>query len=99
MSAGPGHESYPTIWIGEDGKAPVLQTSWDESGGALAGTGSWYNDAVGGANIGNTASDVGHNTSVKLDPLNGGIFVYRQFNSIVNFSNGGNWNTDKLRWA
>jgi hypothetical protein len=36
---------------------------------------------------------------VKLDPLNGGIFVYRQFNSIVNFSSGGNWNTDKLRWA
>ena len=98
-SAGPGHESYPTIWIGEDGKAPVLQTSWDESGGALSGTGSWYNDAVGGANLGNTASDVGHDTSVKLDPLNGGIFVYRQFNSIVNFSNGGNWNTDRLRWT
>jgi len=98
-SAGPGHESYPTIWIGEDGKAPVLQTSWDESGGALAGTGSWYNDAVGGANLGNTASDGNSVTSVKLDPLNGGIFVYRQFNSIVNFSSGGNWNTDKLRWA
>jgi len=98
-SAGPGHESYPTIWIGEDGKAPVLQTSWDESGGALAGTGSWHNDAVGSANLGNTASDGGHDTSSKIAPLNGGIFVYRQFNSIVNFSNGGNWNTDKLRWA
>jgi hypothetical protein len=98
-SAGPGHEPYPTIWIGEDGKAPVLQTSWDESGGALAGTGSWYNDAVGSANLGNTASDGGHNSSEKLDPLNGGIFVYRQFSSIVNFSNGGNWNTDKLRWT
>jgi len=98
-SAGPGHESYPTIWIGEDGKAPVLQTSWDESGGALGGTGSWYNDAVGSANLGNTASDGGLNTSQKIDPLNGGIFVYRQFNTIVNFSNGGNWNTDKLRWT
>ncbi len=98
-SAGPGHEPYPTIWIGEDGKAPVLQTSWDESGGALAGTGSWYNDAVGSANLGNTASDGGHDTSSKIAPLNGGIFVYRQFNSIINFSNGGNWNTDKLRWA
>jgi hypothetical protein len=77
----------------------VLQTSWDESGGALAGTGSWYNDAVGGANLGNTASDGNSVTSVKTAWLNGGFFVYRQYNSIVNFSNGGNWNTDKLRWA
>ena len=98
-SAGPGHEPYPTVWIGEDGKAPVHQTDFDESGGALGGTGSWYNDAVGGANLGNTASDVGTNTSAKLDPLDGGFFVYRQFNSIVDFSNGGNWNTDKLAWT
>ena len=98
-SAGPGHESYPTIWIGEDGKAPVLQTSWDESGGALSGTGSWYNDAVGGANIGNTASDGNSVTSVKTAWLNGGFFVYRQYNSIVDFSNGGNWASDKLAWT
>ena len=98
-SAGPGHESYPTIWIGEDGKAPVLQTSWDESGGALAGTGSWYNDAVGGANLGNTASDGNSVISVKTAWLNGGFFVYRQYNSIVDFSNGGNWASDKLAWT
>jgi len=54
---------------------------------------------LGSANLGNTASDGGHDTSSKIAALNGGIFVYRQFNSIVNFSNGGNWNTDKLRWA
>jgi hypothetical protein len=98
-SAGPGHEPYPTVWIGEDGKAPVHQTDFDESGGALGGTGSWYNDAVGGANLGNTASDAGSNASAKTAWLDGGFFVYRQYNSIVDFSNGGSWNTDKLRWT
>jgi len=38
--AGPGNEQYPTIWIGEDGNAPIRQTRWDETGGALEGTGS-----------------------------------------------------------
>ncbi len=98
-SAGPGHEPYPTVWIGEDGKAPVHQTDFDESGGALGGTGSWYNDAVGGANLGNTASDAGSNVSAKTAWLDGGFFVYRQYNSIVDFSSGGSWNMDKLRWT
>ena len=96
-SPGPGHEPYPTVWIGEDGKAPVHQTHWDETGGALGGSGSWYNDAVGCANLGNTASDGGNHASAKTAWLNGGIFVYRQYNSIVNFSSGGSWNTDRLR--
>ena len=98
-SAGPGHEPYPTVWIGEDGKAPVHQTDFDESGGALGGTGSWYNDAVGGVNLGNTASDAGSNVSAKTAWLDGGFFVYRQYNSIVDFSSGGSWNMDKLRWT
>ncbi len=98
-SAGPGHEPYPTVWIGEDGNAPVHQTHFDESGGALNGTGSWYNDSVGGANLGNTASDAGSNASAKTAWLNGGFFVYRQYNSIVDFSSGGHWNTDKLAWT
>jgi hypothetical protein len=98
-SAGPGHEPYPTVWIGEDGNAPVHQTHWDESGGALGGTGSWNNDAVGGANLGNTASDAGSNASAKTAWLDGGFFVYRQYNSIVDFSSGGSWNTDRLRWT
>jgi len=98
-SAGPGKEPYPTIWIGEDGNAPVYQTSWDESAGALDGTGSWYNDAVGGVNLGNTASDVGSNASAKTAWLYGGLFVYRQYNSIIDFSSGGSWQTDKLRWT
>jgi len=98
-SAGPGNEPYPTVWIGVDGNAPVHQTHFDESGGALGGTGSWCNDSVGSANLGNTGSDAPGNASAKIDPLNGGFFVYRQFSSIVNFSNGGNWNTDKLRWT
>jgi hypothetical protein len=97
--AGPGNEPYPTIWIGEDGNAPVHQTHWDESGGALAGTGSWYNDAAGPANLGNTASGNGVSASAKTAWLNGGFFVYRQYNSIVDFSNGGSWNTDKLAWT
>jgi hypothetical protein len=98
-SAGPGHEPCPTVWIGEDGNAPVHQTHFDESGGALGGTGSWYNNSVGSANLGNTASNAPNNASAKIDPLNGGFFVYRQYNSIVNFSSGGSWNTDKLRWT
>jgi hypothetical protein len=95
-SAGPGKEPYPTVWIAEDGNAPVHQANWDESGGALGGTGSWYNDAVGGANLGNMASNVGSNVSAKTSWLVGGIFVYRQYNSIVDFSSGGSCNTDKL---
>jgi len=98
-SAGPGKEPYPTVWIGQDGNAPVHQTHWDETGGALAGTGSWYNDAVGSANLGNTACDGSNQASAKTAWLNGGIFVYRQYNSIVNFGSGGSWNTDRLRWA
>ena len=98
-SAGPGKEPYPTIWIGEDGNAPVLQTHWDETGGALGGSGAWYNDAVGSANLGNTAPDGSSITSVKTAWLNGGFFVYRQYNSIVDFSNGGNWASDKLAWT
>ena len=98
-SAGPGNEPYPTVWIGVDGNAPVHQTHFDESGGALGGTGSWCNDSVGSANLGNTGSDAPGKASAKIDSLNGGFFVYRQFSSIVNFSNGGNWNTDKLRWT
>jgi hypothetical protein len=97
-SAGPGYEPYPTIWIGEDGNAPVHQTHWDESG-ARGGTGSWYNDAVGGANLGNMASDVGRNVSAKAFWLDGGFFVYRQYNSIIDFSSGGSWNSDNLRWT
>jgi hypothetical protein len=97
--AGPGNEPYPAIWIGEDGNAPVHQTHWDESGGALAGTGSWYNDAAGPANLGNTASGNGVSTSAKTAWLNGGFFVYRQYNSIVDFGNGGSWSTDKLAWT
>jgi hypothetical protein len=97
--AGPGNEKYPTIWIGEDGNAPVRQTRWDETGGALEGTGSWYNDAAGPANLGNTASGNGASASAKTAWLNGGFFVYRQYNSIVDFSNGGSWNTDKLAWT
>jgi hypothetical protein len=96
--AGPGNEQYPTIWIGEDGNAPVRQTHWDEIGG-LEGTGSWYNDAAGPANLGNTASGNGVSASAKTSWLNGGFFVYRQYNSIVDFSNGGSWNTDKLWWT
>ena len=98
-SAGPGREPYPTVWIGEDGNAPVHQTHWDESGGALNGTGSWYNDAAGPANLGNTASGNGVSASAKTAWLNGGFFVYRQYNSIVDFSSGGSWNADKLRWT
>jgi hypothetical protein len=97
--AGPGNEQYPTIWISEDGNAPIRQTRWDETGGALEGTGSWYNDASGSANLANTASGGSGVTSVKTAWLNGGFFVYRQYNSIVDFSNGGNWNTDKLAWT
>ena len=97
--AGPGNEPYPTIWIGEDGNAPVHQTSWDESAGALDGTGSWHNDSVGGVNLGNTASDAGSNTSAKTAWLVGGLYVYRQYDSIVDFSSGGSWQTDKLRWT
>ncbi|MGD0170913.1 MAG: hypothetical protein ABSB81_02120 [Halobacteriota archaeon] len=98
-SAGPGNEPYPTVWIGEDGNAPVHQTHWDETGGALGGTGSWYNDAAGPANLGNTASGNGASASAKTAWLNGGFFVYRQYNSIVDFSSGGSWNTDKLAWT
>jgi hypothetical protein len=98
-SAGPGNEPYPTVWIGEDGNAPVHQTHFDESGNALGGTGSWYNDSVGSANLGNTGSDAPGNASAKTAWLDGGFFVYRQYNSIVNFSTGGSWNTDKLRWT
>ncbi|MGZ5561608.1 MAG: hypothetical protein ACXWER_03760, partial [Halobacteriota archaeon] len=94
--AGPGNEKYPAIWIGEDGNAPVRQTRWDETGGALEGYGSWYNDAGGNANLGNTAAGGG---SAKTAWLNGGFFVYRQYNSIVDFSNGGSWNTDKPAWT
>ncbi|MEI7827976.1 MAG: hypothetical protein WCI87_09335 [Euryarchaeota archaeon] len=94
--AGPGNEKYPTIWIGEDGNAPVRQTRWDETGGALEGAGSWYNDATGSANLWNTASG---SASAKTAWLNGGFFVYRQYNSIVDFSSGGSWNTDKLAWT
>ena len=97
-SAGPGNEPYPTVWIGEDGNAPVHQTHWDETGGALSGTGSWYNDAVGSVNLENTASDA-NGASAKTAWLDGGFFVYRQYNSIVDFSSGGNWNTDKLAWT
>ena len=39
-----GSTPYPTIYIGVDGNAPVHQTSWDETGGALDGTGSWRSD-------------------------------------------------------
>ncbi|MGZ4903086.1 MAG: hypothetical protein ACXV47_09430, partial [Halobacteriota archaeon] len=95
-SAGPGKEPYPAIWIGEDAKAPVRQTQWDETGGALGGTGSWYNDAAGSANLANTAPGTSGTTSVKTAWLNGGIYVFRQYNCYVDFSNGGNWNTDKL---
>ena len=98
-SAGPGNEPYPTVWIGEDGNAPVHQTHFDESGNALGGTGSWYNDSVGSANLGNTASDAPGNASAKTAWLDGGFFVYRQYNSILNFSTGGSWNTDELRWT
>ena len=97
--AGPGNEQYPTIWIGEDGNAPLRQTHWDETGGALKGTGSWYNDAAGPANLGNTASGCGVSASVKTSWLNGGFFVYRQYNSIVDFSSSGSWRTDKLAWT
>jgi hypothetical protein len=96
-SAGPGYEQYPTIWIGEDGNVPVHQMHWDETL-ALSGTGSWYNDAVGGANLGNMASNR-ENMSAKTSWLVGGIFVYRQYNSIIDFSKGGSWGTDKLRWT
>jgi len=96
-SAGPGYEQYPTIWIGEDGNVPVHQMHWDETL-ALGGTGSWYNDAVGGANLGNMASNR-ENMSAKTSWLVGGFFVYRQYSSIVDFSSGGSWGTDKLRWT
>ncbi len=96
--AGPGNEQYPTIWIGEDGNAPVRQTHWDEIGG-LEGTGSWYNDAQGPANLGNTAPGCGVSVSAKTSWLNGGFFAYQQYNSIVDFSKGGSWNTDKLAWT
>jgi hypothetical protein len=97
-SAGPGKEPYPTIWIGEDGNAPVHQTHWDESAGALDGTGSWYDDSVSSADLANTSSGApcGSDSSAETAWLNGGIFVYRQYNSIVDFSSGGSWNTDKL---
>jgi len=98
-SGGPGKESYPAIWIGEDAKAPVRQTQWDETGGALGGAGSWYNDAAGSANLANTAPGTSGTTSAKTAWLNGGIYVFRQYNSFIDFSNGGNWNTDRLAWA
>ena len=100
-SAGPGKEPYPTVWIGEDGNAPVHQTHWDESGGALSGTGSWYDDSVGTATLGSTSSGLacGSSASTNTDWLIGGFFVYRQYNSIVDFSSGGSWSTDKLAWT
>ncbi|MGZ7179831.1 MAG: hypothetical protein ACXVIB_03365, partial [Halobacteriota archaeon] len=104
-SAGPGKESYPAIWIGEDGNAPVRQTHWDETGsdgsatGALAGAGAWFNDAGANAVLGNTASGAGGVTSAKTCWLNGGFYVYRQYNSLVDFSSGGSWNTDKQAWT
>jgi len=96
--AGPGNEPYPTVWISEDGRAPVRQTHWDETGGALNGSGAWYDDSVGpSSDLGNTSSNVpcGRNASAKTSWLVGGIFMYRQYNSIVSFSNGGHWNIDR----
>jgi len=72
----------------------VHQTHWTRAAALLTGTGSWYDDAVGGANLGNTASNAGSNASAKTAWLDGGFFVYRQYNSIVDFSSGGSWNTD-----
>jgi hypothetical protein len=93
---GPGSEQFPAIWIAEDGNAPVRQTRWDTTGGALGGAGSWYNDAGAPANLGNTATVGG---SARTAWLNGGFFVYRQYDSVVDFSNGGSWSTDRLAWA
>jgi hypothetical protein len=45
------------------------------------------------------ASNVGINVSAKMAWLNGGFFVYRQYNSIIDFSSGGSWYTDKVRWT
>ncbi|MGZ4906545.1 MAG: hypothetical protein ACXV5T_07415 [Halobacteriota archaeon] len=98
-SAGPGKESFPAIWIGEDAKAPVRQTHWDLTGGPLQGTGSWYNDAPSSANLANTASGTSGTTSVKTAWLNGGFYVFRQYTGYVDFSNGGHWNTDKVAWT
>jgi len=66
---------------------------------ALDGTGSWVNDAAGPVNLGNTASGCGGSASANTSWLNGGFFVYRQYNSIFDFSKGGSWNTDKLAWT
>ncbi len=104
-SAGPGKESYPTIWIGEDNNAPVRQTHWDETGsdgsatGALRGAGAWYDDSAANAVLGNTASGMSGVATAKTCWLNGGFYVYRQYNTIIDFSSGGSWGTDKAAWT
>jgi len=101
-----GSTPYPTIYIGVDGNAPVHQTSWDETGGALDGTGSWRSDSGSSgssAEIGNYSSG-GCLTCTTACPtwgydwFNGTIYVFRQYNSIQDFSSGGTWNADKARW-
>lgn len=101
-----GSTPYPVIYIGEDGNAPVLQTGWDETGGALGGTGTWYDDSVSSAEIGNYSS-AGCLTCGTLCAtwgaywLYGHLYIFRQYATDKSdyFADGGSWSADKVRWA
>lgn len=97
----PASAPHPTIYIGVNGTAPVLQTTYDDTGPAQGGTGSWYNDSVGTANIGNYSANTSCPYSSQDYWLNGRIYVFRQYNTneATYFSSGGSWNTDKARWS
>jgi len=96
-----GSAPHPTIYIGVNGNAPVLQTSYDDTGPAQGGTGSWFIDSAGNANIGNYSYNASCPASNQDYWLNGRIYVYRQYNTNESsyFSSGGTWNTDKARWS
>lgn len=85
----------PTIYISVDGGTPTLQVkaNYDNSGGNKNGTGSWFNDSVGPADLGNLSSSTcaipesGYN-------LPGKLYVFRMFNTAEDFSSGGDYYVD-----
>jgi hypothetical protein len=93
-SAGPGGAA-PTIYIAKDSAAPVHQTPL-ESGGT--GTGSWYDDSVGCGNLGNTSSNTKPCSSANTAWANIALRIYRQWDSVLDLSGGGSYQSDKYRW-
>lgn len=84
-----------SLRVGVDGSAPV---AWSLTEDSQSPTSAWMSHAGSSANLCNTSSAGSCPASANVAWQHGRLYVFRQYNTLVNFNTEGHWDVDKYLW-